>query len=121
MRDMHRFLRDGEETLALVRVPGMSIDLLLATSDRLTGWSSAGVSKGPKLAVLWSDVVDYRYVGMSEKLLVRRAAGDEGHLRAGSQGRPAARRPAVPTAPSGCGASRCASGLARIDGSRSGR
>ncbi len=77
MRDIHRFLRDGEEALVLVRVPGMSIDLLLVTTDRLTGWSSAGVTKGPKLALLWSDVVDYRYVGMSEKLLVRRAAGDE--------------------------------------------
>lgn len=77
MRDMQRFLRDGEQPLALVRVGGMSIDLILATNDRVTGWSSAAVSKGPKLAVLWSDVVEYRYVGMTEKLLVRRVAGDE--------------------------------------------
>lgn len=77
MRDMHRFLRDGEQPLALLRVGGMSIDLLLATSERVAGWSSAGVSKGPKLAVMWSDVVEYRYLGLSEKLVVRRAAGDE--------------------------------------------
>lgn len=77
MRDMTRFLWDQEQALLLFRTTGMSIDLVLVTSARMIGWSNLNVSKGPKAAILWSEIVDYRYTGMTDKLVVRKAAGDE--------------------------------------------
>jgi hypothetical protein len=79
-RDMSRFLWDQEQPLLMFRTSGMSLDLVLATTARVIGWSSTGVSKGPKAAVLWSEMVDYRYNGFSDKLVIRKVAGDEVNL-----------------------------------------
>jgi hypothetical protein len=79
-RDMSRFLWDQEQPLLMFRTSGMSLDLVLATTGRVIGWSSTGVSKGPKAAILWSEMVDYRYNGFSDKLVIRKVAGDEVNL-----------------------------------------
>lgn len=79
LREMRRSLRQDETPVALLKTAASkpTLDLLLVTSQRVTGWASPNIGSGPKVAIAWHEVVDYRLVGMLEKFAVRRTAGDE--------------------------------------------